>query len=83
MTVTIQDQLTDQALIHSLASKLCPSCGRSKKRRQTLCGREYFALPKDAREALYRPLGHGYREAVAVALDLLGAAEFRLPPTDV
>jgi hypothetical protein len=77
---TIVEQLTDRNLVMSLQSTTCPSCGGTKKRAQTFCGREYLKLPQPIRKALYARLGSGYRESVAEALAYLQAEKFRLPP---
>jgi hypothetical protein len=70
----------DQSLVESLRSTVCPACGGKKNRAQTFCGNDYYSIPPAARKALYNRLGKGYREAVAVAMDLLGASQFYLPP---
>lgn len=72
-------ELTQDIALRSLASDRCPSCGGRKDRRKTLCGPEYFKLPKAMRNALYNGTGHGYEEAVIEALNFLGAEKVLLP----
>lgn len=72
------DTPTDRALCVSLASTTCPACGGPKQRKHTFCSRDYYALPKPKRNALYNPLGAGYAEAVVAAMEALGATEFKL-----
>lgn len=69
----------DWGLVRSLVRCRCPACGGRKHQHHTLCGRCYYALPAGPRQALYRRLGSGYREAVAAAMGLLGRAEFLMP----
>jgi hypothetical protein len=45
----------------------------------TLCRQHYYALPNPMRKALYNRVGEGYEEALAAALDYLGADQFHLP----
>ncbi len=79
MTQEQIQELSDHALVQSLSSTTCPSCACLKKRGHTFCGREYFRLPLDMRQALYARLGRGYREAVIEALEFLGTATFITP----
>jgi hypothetical protein len=73
--------ISDRDLVKSLQSVVCPACGGKKKRGHTFCGRDYFRLTHDMREALYNRLGHGYAEAVADAMEHLGAVDFSIPKT--
>jgi hypothetical protein len=75
----ISEQLTDEALLESLGSERCPACGGGKQRKNTFCAKCYYRVPARARPSLYRRLGHGYREAVAAAMQLLGKTQFLLP----
>lgn len=68
-----------QDLLASLMSTVCPACGQEKHVRNTLCRKHYYSLPGDMRKALYHRLGAGYEEAVAAALEFLGADQFHLP----
>lgn len=72
-------EITDLDLWSSLGSTVCPACGQDKKRKHTLCGSDYYKLPKPKRDALYNPLGHGYREAVIEALKHLQRLTFWAP----
>lgn len=74
------DEIDDADLIRSLSSLRCPACGGPKERAHTLCGRDYFRLPGQARRDLYRRVGEGYREAVLAAFGLLKKTEFLMPP---
>lgn len=73
---------TGRTAVTSLRSTVCPHCGGGKKARQTLCGRAYFKLPLSLRKALYSPVGSGYEQAIAKALDYLGVKSF-INPGDV
>lgn len=55
---------TTRQLIKSLKSELCPVCAGKKKPRHTLCGKCYFKMPAELRNATYAPVGEGYAEAV-------------------
>jgi hypothetical protein len=66
-------------LLASLSSTVCPACGQLKGSRMTLCRQHYYALPNPMRKALYNRVGEGYEEALAAALDYLGADQFHLP----
>jgi hypothetical protein len=70
-------ELTSRVLVASLRSCRCPMCGGTKKAAQTLCGRDYYSLPRELQLALYRRLGSGYAEAVHAAFDYLGKTTFR------
>jgi hypothetical protein len=70
------DTVDNIDLIWSLRRTVCPACGGAKQPAQTLCSKDYYRLPKEARDALYNRLGHGYREAVAAAMDLLKVEKF-------
>jgi hypothetical protein len=76
----LSERVDTRALLVSLRSVVCPACGGPKKTMQTLCRRDFYSLPTQARRDLWRQLGHGYREAVLVAMEILGKAEFILPP---
>lgn len=67
-------------LVHSLASRICPACGRMKKARQTVCATDYYRLRPDQRDALYRRVGQGYEEAFADAMNTLGVERATFPP---
>lgn len=70
---------TTRELIDSLRSKTCPACGGPKGERKTVCRGCFGKLDSSARDALYRPLGDGYAEAVDRAMRLLGADRFLMP----
>jgi hypothetical protein len=73
--------ITNRVLYDSLLSDTCPACGGPKVKRQTLCRREYFKLPKPMRNATYATIASGnYRPAVIEALNYLGAEKFHIPP---
>lgn len=71
---------TPTRLVASLRSIVCPACGGKKKVAQTLCGKDYYALPLPMRTALYKRVGEGYEKAIYDALKHLGASEFNDPP---
>lgn len=48
--------------IKELQSNYC-YCGRAKDSMQTFCKRDYYALPKSKRHALYNRIDEGYEEA--------------------
>jgi hypothetical protein len=66
-------------LARSLASRVCPACGRGKKPRQTFCIKCYYFLSRDDRASLYARVGEGYENAVTRAMKLLGKTQFILP----
>lgn len=66
-------------LMRSLMSTICPACGNVKATRQTLCRKDYYALPPANRKALYQRVGEGYEEAVALAFDVLKVGTPHLP----
>lgn len=68
-------------LVQSLASNVCSNCQREKKAKMTFCNRDYWRLSPDLRSALHQPLGGGYAEAVAVAMEYLKAGHVDVPPT--
>ena len=76
----MHDKLT---LIRSLTSELCPACGGKKKARQTLCLKDYRALPKELRNRLWYEVGDGYEEAVQDALTFLEVESPAFPPAPV
>lgn len=76
-------EVTDLDLVASLGSTdCCPACGGPKQRKHTFCRADYFKLPKSMRDALYNPLGHGYREAVFAAIERLGRTTFQAFPDE-
>jgi hypothetical protein len=81
--VPLHDQMTVEALLTSLRSTVCPSCGGRKKTMQTLCPREYMSLPREMKKSLWRRIGHGYKEAVYDAFVFFDLVEYRLPPAPV
>lgn len=66
-------------LLRSLMSTICPACGNVKATRQTLCRKDYYALPPQTRKALYQRVGEGYEEAIAQAFDALKVIVPHLP----
>ncbi len=64
----------------SLSSTTCPACGKTKKRFETLCARDYYALPEPVRQRLYRKVGAGYESAIGDAMDTLNRKTFTMPP---
>lgn len=75
----MHELLTEEELIASLQSEICPACGRSKMFGQTLCRKQYNLLPREMQRALYQRLGEGYAEAVDAALSHLGVQRVHLP----
>jgi hypothetical protein len=73
------DEPTTEDLVRSLMSEVCPTCGKYKKPRNSMCGGCYRQLPEHLKRNLYRRVGHGYEEAVAESLRALGVTEFTLP----
>jgi hypothetical protein len=78
--IQLNDQLTVESLFTSLRSTVCPSCGGKKKTMQTLCPREYMSLPRELKQALWRKIGHGYKEAVHDAFLFLDVVTFTWSP---
>jgi len=73
---------TDGQLLRSQMSDICPTCGLSKLRRQTLCRTCYGSLPKPLQRQLYTPWapwGHGYCDAVRDAAVFLDVEQLHLP----
>jgi hypothetical protein len=75
----LHEQLTDRALLDSLASTTCPACSGKKNRHQTFCRRDYHRLSMGMKQALYNRLGAGYYEAVLAACHYLGVTTWHLP----
>lgn len=67
--------MTRNELLHSLASEVCPHCGATKTPRMTFCRKDYYALPKEMRQALYHRFGNGYEEAFHAAAAYLKASQ--------
>lgn len=63
--------MTRQELLDSLSSSVCPACNGAKTPRMTFCRKDYYALPKEMRQALYHRFGAGYEEAFQAAADFL------------
>ena len=61
-------EIDNKGLIDSLRSTVCPACGGPKHAKMSLCGRQYRQLPPAMRNALYRRIGNGYREAFIEAM---------------
>ena len=61
-------ELTDQRLVESLKSTICPVCGAGKGRMKSLCYKHFMGLDVQTRQSLYNRLGEGYAEAMAAAL---------------
>lgn len=59
-------------IVRELEGKKC-FCGAKKTVMQTFCKRDYFALPKHMRDALYNRVCDGYEEAYAEARKYLEA----------
>lgn len=57
-------------LVQELKGLVC-RCGAPKNAAHTFCGKCYFALPLNRRQALYQRIGEGYEEAYAAALAVL------------
>lgn len=60
-----------QKLLEELRSTQC-RCGGEKQEKLTFCVSCYRRLPKEVRDALYKPFGQGYEEAHARAVEILG-----------
>lgn len=74
MSQSLREELARvRRLRDSLFGMLCPACGREKIAKHTVCGCCYRQLPSPLQRSLYRRMGEGYEEAVAVALEFLGA----------
>lgn len=75
--------MTRKELLDSLASEVCPHCGAPKTPRMTFCRKDYYALPKEMRQALYHRFGKGYEPAFHAALARLQASQLAQtrPPT--
>ena len=65
-------------LIASLISEICPICGGPKKRRHSMCGRDYRRLTHRTQMALYDGVGAGYMEAISQAMNELHVTTFRM-----
>jgi hypothetical protein len=74
MSALTADRPTDQALLQELSGWTC-RCGRGKPPRSTFCNRCYFRLPEHLRLSLYKPIGKGYGESYAAAVEFLKAEE--------
>lgn len=60
-----------QICVKSLDSDICPHCRNKKKRGQSFCQTDYFALPGNLRNALYKHVGSGYEQTFEAAKDFL------------
>ena len=65
----MQDQ--SKILISSLASELCPACGRVKRQRNTFCFPCYRSLPRPMQTDLHCRVGEGYERAFQAAISYL------------
>lgn len=52
----------------SLFSNACPGCHGRKNPGNSFCPRCYFKLDRHQRNELYKPIGNGYEQAFADAL---------------
>ena len=66
-------EMTDLQIVSELTKTRC-RCGCKKERGRTFCFKCYYALPKDDRHDLYRPVGKGYVEAYRSAESILDEA---------
>lgn len=66
-------------LIGSLASNVCPACGRSKGDRKTFCVGCFRKLPSRIQRALYSRVDEGYDIAMIAACEHLGVQDVRFP----
>lgn len=73
------DELNIPHLVSSLRSTCCPACTSSKPTKRSLCRRCFNQLSKPAQTALYNPIGSGYEQAMATALEELGKCEVFVP----
>lgn len=64
------DGASSHGLVKELVGAVC-RCGAPKNGAHTFCGKCYFALPLNRRQALYQSIGEGYEEAYAAALAVL------------
>lgn len=75
-----------ELMIESLGSSVCPACNGAKTPRMTFCRKDYYALPKDMRQAmrqaLYHRFGNGYEQAFHAALTFLQTAQPATAPQD-
>lgn len=74
-------QLDSTTLIDSLRSDTCPSCGKAKAPRNSLCWACYRVLPPSLKHALYKRVGQGYAEAFSAAMDHHGVTDPHFPET--
>ncbi len=76
MTKDPLKDITDQVLVRSLRSHVCPACRGLKRAWNTLCPGCYRSLPYGLRMDLYNRLGQGYREAIQAAFARLEKTVF-------
>lgn len=67
------DGASTHGLVQELKGSVC-RCGAPKNGAHTFCGKCYFALPLNRRQALYQRIGEGYEAAYQEAVDFLRAA---------
>jgi|GEM_PF-2729314 len=63
--------MTDTEILDNLRGATC-LCGRSKASGRSHCRSDYYRLPPEKRQALYREFNHGYQEAFIDACKFLG-----------
>lgn len=68
-----------QLLVWSLASDLCPACGKHKMPRKSVCGACWYRLPRHTKRRLYLRIGQGYEYAFAMAMKSLGVEKPTMP----
>ncbi len=68
-------EIDNRFCLDSLRGAICPACGKTKKPMRTLCFSDFSKLPVPMQQALYRPIGGGYREALIEALKFLKVDE--------
>ncbi len=61
-------------LVMSLQRRVCPGCGCQKWPRTSLCRFCWVSLSREQQAGLYRPVGQGYEQALAAALEQVGTA---------
>lgn len=65
--ISQEHRAIQQAALDSLLSKRC-ACGSFKAPRMALCGPCYGHLTRDQQQALWQKIGHGFEEALRVAV---------------
>ena len=75
-------KVSPKLLYQSLLSTVCPSCGKYKASRMSLCRPCFGQLDIVSQRSLYRLIGQGYAEAFAGAMHKLIVCPIHFPTVE-